>query len=119
MFSDINVVQTDVLFISGKRTSIIQEAYIAGAPDLAVEVLSPSNKDRDLKAKRALYSRFGVREYWIVDPRARTIEQLVYKDRGLVTVAVVPENGTLAATVLPGFRLDLDGIFEFDPSGGG
>jgi Uma2 family endonuclease len=47
---------------------------VQGAPDLIVEVLSPSNRGHDLLTKRALYARAGVREYWIADPEARTLE---------------------------------------------
>jgi Uma2 family endonuclease len=49
---------------------------VEGPPDLVIEVHSPSNRGHDLLTKRSLYARAGVREYWIVDPDARTIELL-------------------------------------------
>ena len=49
---------------------------IEGPPDLAIEVISPSNKRHDLVRKRSLYARAGIREYWLVDPQARTLDIL-------------------------------------------
>ena len=70
------VVQPDVLFISTPRLSIVGEEAIEGAPDLVVEVLSPSTFYKDLRKKMTAYSQFGVQEYWIVDPETQSIETL-------------------------------------------
>lgn len=58
----------------------IQEDGVHGAPDLVVEVLSPSTAKRDRVDKKAVYERCGVREYWLVDPKNRTIEQYFLRD---------------------------------------
>ena len=58
----------------------IQEDGVHGAPDLVVEVLSPSTAKRDRVDKKAVYERCGVREYWLVDPKNRTIEQYLLRD---------------------------------------
>jgi Uma2 family endonuclease len=63
-----NVVQPDLIFISKQREAIILDDAIHGSPDIVVEVLSPSTQDRDRLEKKGLYERFGVAEYWIVDP---------------------------------------------------
>ena len=61
-------VQPDILFVSKERRGIITEKQVLGAPDLVVEILSPSTAHRDSGIKLDLYARRGVREYWIVDP---------------------------------------------------
>ncbi len=68
------VVQPDVLFIRQDRLGIVGEEAIEKAPDLVVEILSPSTFYKDLRRKMAAYSQFGVQEYWIVDPEKQTIE---------------------------------------------
>lgn len=71
---DREVVQPDLIFISHERKPIVAEEEIRGAPDLVVEVLSPGTERRDRGYKKALYARYGVREYWIADPKAEIIE---------------------------------------------
>ena len=66
-------VQPDLLFVSSERRAIIGERQVLGAPDLVVEILSPSTAHRDRGIKLDLYARHGVRQYWIVDP----VEDLV------------------------------------------
>jgi Uma2 family endonuclease len=63
-----NAVQPDITVILKTNPNQIQDGKYAGVPDLLVEVLSPGNKDHDLITKKDLYERFGVKEYWIVDP---------------------------------------------------
>ena len=75
-FPGANPVQPDILVILPGGPARIVPRGIEGAPELLVEVLSPSNRGHDLLTKRALYARAGVREYWLVDPEARTIEIL-------------------------------------------
>jgi Uma2 family endonuclease len=69
-----SVVQPDLLFISKERLGIITEANIQGSPDLVVEVLSPSTAAIDRGGKMALYARYGVPHYWILDARHLTLE---------------------------------------------
>ena len=67
VFSDTEVAQPDLIFVSNERAHIITEQNIRGAPDLVIEILSPSTASRDRNFKRALYERHGVKEYWMVD----------------------------------------------------
>jgi len=69
-----DIVQPDLLFISRDRSHIIGERYIEGPPDLIVEILSPSTVELDRKHKKELYQRYGVKEYWIVDPNRKEVE---------------------------------------------
>jgi Uma2 family endonuclease len=75
-FQGADPVQPDILVILPGWTGIPAHRGLEGAPDLVIEVLSPSNRGHDLLTKRALYARAGVREYWIVDPVGRTLEIL-------------------------------------------
>ena len=67
-------VQPDIIFVSRARREIIAEAGIVGAPDLVVEIPSPSTAGRDRTIKLELYERQGVREYWIVDPDENAVD---------------------------------------------
>ena len=111
VLSDMDVVQPDILFISNERAHIITEDNIRGAPNLVIEVLSPSTAARDRTLKRALYAKHGVQEYWQVDTDARTIAVLTLADNGFELAAVYGEGQTLASPLLPGFALDLDLVF--------
>ena len=70
-----NVVEPDLVFVAAARGAIVLESHIAGAPDLAVEILSPSSVRIDRVLKFALYARHRVPWLWIVDPEAGTIEE--------------------------------------------
>jgi Uma2 family endonuclease len=67
-------VQPDILFVSNERLDIVGEDWLRGAPDLVIEILSPGTAARDRNIKLKLYQRHGVAEYWIVDPRNKTVE---------------------------------------------
>ena len=75
-----NAIQPDVFFLSNANKHFIKEDGIYGAPDLIVEVLSPSNKNTDLIKKKAVYEQFGVREYFIVDPADKSVLGYYMKD---------------------------------------
>ena len=71
VLADTNVVEPDITFVSASRMDIVESDNIRGAPDLVVEIISPSNSERDVVRKRDIYARHGVGEYWIADPDAR------------------------------------------------
>jgi len=109
-FSDVDVVQPDLLFVSDKRRSILTSQYCNGAPDIVVQILS-SDEKRDRDIKRNIYSRFGVPEYWIVDPKTRTIDVLRDPERGYQLVRRYEAGESLQSPTLPGFSAPLDKIF--------
>ena len=110
ILSNFDVVQPDLIFVSNERSHIIQD-YIRGAPDLLVEILSPSTERRDRIVKRELYARHGVPEYWLIDPYAKTIIVLILGADGYDTRAVYGASDTLASPTLPGFSPDVSLIF--------
>jgi Uma2 family endonuclease len=94
---DSNIVLPDITFVNKDNHSIIQD-HIHGTPDLLVEVLSPSNPNHDLVKKKDLYERFGVKEYWIVDPETKLA--LVFElSRGLY-VQASESIGSLKSSLL-------------------
>ncbi len=105
------VVQPDILFVSKERQPIIHEDGIHGAPDLVVEVVSSSTEEKDRVFKRRLYAKYGVQEYWIVDPDARTIEVLALGQRGYERAGLYHKGETLESPLLPGLHIALNEIF--------
>ena len=75
-FEGADPVQPDIVVLLPDSAAIGAGRGVEGAPDLMIEILSPSNRGHDLLTKRALYARAGVREYWILDPASRTVEIL-------------------------------------------
>ena len=73
-------VQPDIVFVSNQRRGILADPWIQGAPDLVIEILSPSTARRDRGVKRKLYGRQGVLQYWIVDPAAAVVEVWTFGD---------------------------------------
>ena len=107
----INIIQPDIIFVSKERERIITRANIQGAPDLLVEILSPSTGRRDRTTKRDLYARHGVGEYWVADPDAQTITVMLLKDGEYQTVGEYGIDDTLASPTLEGFSVRLDRVF--------
>ena len=104
------VVQPDILFVSNERRGIIMEANVSGAPDLVVEILSPGTAERDRELKLNLYARYGVREYWIVDPEDETVEVMEFGSEGPLDVRRY-DAGSVESRLLPGLSVTLDDIF--------
>ena len=111
ILSDTDVVQPDLLFVSHERAHIISHDAIHGAPDLVVEILSPSTAQRDLTFKRRLYAKHGVKEYWQVNIDDRRITVLSLGDNDYEVAAIYGSGETLTSPVLPGFALAIDEIF--------
>ncbi len=112
VLSDTDVVEPDLLFVSNERAHVVTAANVQGAPDLVVEILSPSSVERDRKFKRALYARHGVREYWIVDTEARTVAVLLLRNGEFETAGTYGEGETLTSPTLPGFALEVADLFR-------
>ena len=112
VLSDSNVAQPDLLFISHRRASIVTRPNIQGAPDLAVEILSPSTAGRDRGQKLDIYARYGVGEYWIVDPEAETVEIHVLRGDTLDLQAAYRRGQPLESPILPGLTIELTQIFD-------
>ncbi len=112
ILSNINVVQPDILFVSKARSHILVDEGVRGAPDLVVEILSPSTAHLDKVRKRELYARFRVPEYWQADVDDLSVEVLTLAGDDYETAGVYGLGETLVSPLLPGFRLDVDDIFS-------
>ena len=119
IFADDDDVAPDLVWVSRERLASVlaPDGKLHAAPDLAVEVLSPgsNNERRDREVKLKLYSRRGVREYWIVDWQRRQIEVFRRVDTALQLVTTLLESDTLASPLLPGFTLPLADLFAQIP----
>lgn len=83
-FDDENILQPDILFISNENQDIIQEDGIHGAPDMIIEVLSPTTAKFDLNEKKSVYERSGVKEYWIIDPETEIAQGYSLQNKAFV-----------------------------------
>lgn len=110
VLSEETVVQPDILFVSNGNRGIITENNVSGAPDLVIEVLSPGTAERDKGLKLRLYARAGVREYWLVDPGASSIQVMQLGPEGYNTVRT-HTAGAASSPLLPGLRVVLGEVF--------
>jgi Uma2 family endonuclease len=112
VFSDFDVVEPDIVYVSRERASVLTEKNIQGAPDLVVEVLSETTEKRDLTLKLRLYARNGVKEYWAINPSP--ISGKIYRRQGdeLELVATLQADDPLTSPLLPGFSLPLRKLIE-------
>lgn len=110
-FSETDTPQPDIIFIATDRLDIIGEQMIEGAPDLIMEILSPSTAYYDLKDKKRLYEASGVKEYWIVDPKAGEIEVYELVEGRYVLFGRQERQGTITSKLLQAFSVDLADIF--------
>jgi Uma2 family endonuclease len=99
------VVQPDLVVLHRRHAAMIGPTKITGVPDLLIEVLSPTNRSHDTERKRDRYERAGVREFWLVDPDARRIEQLLLQRRRYRLAALAEHE--LRLRMLRGVTIDL------------
>ena len=112
----------DLLWVSDERLAVVtinpktgkRDGKLHAAPDLAVEVVSPGreNEERDREVKLSLYSRRGVREYWIVYRALANVEVYRRREAALELVATLTVGDTLTSPLLPGFALSVEQIFR-------
>jgi Uma2 family endonuclease len=89
-----------------------EDGLVRGAPDLVVEVVSPSSRRYDRVVKLGYYAQLKVPEYWIVDPSTSTLERLVYSKRGYVIAATKEGRAVFAPPSLPGLKIRLPELWS-------
>jgi Uma2 family endonuclease len=106
--SDDTVVQPDITIICDEEKR--GEEGCHGAPDLVVEILSPSNTAAEMQRKLKLYQTAGVREYWVVDPETKSLTVYLFQENAILT-HTYGSAGTAPVSILPGFEITLDDVF--------
>ena len=104
------IVQPDLFVVLSDRHFFLTVSKVEGAPSLAVEIVSPSTSAYDRVTKRELYARYGVPEYWLVDPEAETITVFSDPQEGRYHAELVTSDVTVSATI-PGLSVDLKALF--------
>jgi Uma2 family endonuclease len=103
------------VFLPGRERPKGHEKLISLAPDIAIEVITPTPRDerRDRIEKAAEYARFGVRWYWLVNPAVRTVELFELDAKGRYAMAGGAGTGRLKVPGCKGLTLDLDALWRY------
>lgn len=97
---ELNVPQPDAIYLAPDSRCVVEEKRLVGVPDLLVEVISPSTTKRDRSDKFLLYERFGVREYWIIDPRDQLVEVWQWKEGRFALLGAFTPKETFESSVI-------------------
>jgi Uma2 family endonuclease len=115
ILSEFSGVIPDIVFFSHEQgAQIISGERLTGPPDLVIEILCPGSENirRDRVAKRQLYGKHGVGEYWLVDPEKRDVEVYRLQSGNLNLVATLVDDNELFSPALPGFKCRVTDIFK-------
>jgi Uma2 family endonuclease len=110
--SEHDVVQPDVFFISSERHSRLVDEGVHGAPDLVVEIISPSSGQLEKRRKRPLYARSGVREEWLIDPHLEQIHRYDFATDAVKPVRIVDTDESFETPVFPGLVIHGAEVFR-------
>jgi len=113
LLSESNVVQPDIFFVSKENSKIVTEKNISGAPDMVIEIISPSTAYYDLLEKKELYAVHGIKEYWIVEPKKQWIEVYNNQNGKFEVDQRVEQTGIIRSTILKDFALNLAKVFTY------
>ena len=114
VLSENNVFQPDIMFVSNENSKIITEKNITGAPDLIIEILSPATGYYDLTEKKEIYAEFGVKEYWIVDPKKQWVELYSNESKQFKSIQRLEKSGILKSHTLSRFEIRMGKIFQLN-----
>ncbi len=113
IFTPNDVLQPDILYLSNDRLHLIGNKKIEGAPDLVVEVLSPSNHSKEMGYKKFIYELTNVREYWVVNLEKKILTQYENVEGEFFLRRVFHQTDTLTSIVIAGFETEMNALFDF------
>ena len=113
---DANGRAPDIIVVLNQHRSRVGDKFVDGPADIVVEIVSPGTEAVDRGDKFYEYERGGVPEYWIIDPVRQLAEFYVRDSHGFFRSANVPPEGDFDSTVLPGFRLRVEDLWDLDDS---
>ena len=114
VFSNFDVVEPDLLYMSNERAAtVLTDKHVAGVPELVIEIASPATRKRDETLKRRLYERCGVEEYWVVDPIVDTVRVFRRSASGFTRPSELAAEGgdVLTTALLPGLAIPVARLF--------
>lgn len=107
-----NFVEPDIVAVSNARRSILREKNIQGAPDLVIEIISPSTARTDRIRKAKLYAKHQIPHYWIVDYADKTLEAFEWSKGGYVLAAALEEDQVFEPSLFPDFKIPLQTLWH-------
>ncbi|MFN3421277.1 MAG: Uma2 family endonuclease [Armatimonadota bacterium] len=100
----------DIVFVATEHLDRIREGRVYGAPDLVVEILSPTTAHRDVGIKKRIYHAYGVQWYWVVDMERKTVEEYRWMEEGYLLTQVVLPNEVFQPKAFPDLTIDLQAL---------
>ena len=111
-FDEENIFQPDLFYIKVDRKEELIKEFVYGAPDLIIEILSPSTAYYDLRLKKDVYERYGVREYIIIDPIQQNAETYILESGHFLLRQKASKSDILKSFLLADFKIDLASLFK-------
>lgn len=112
LLSPQTIVQPGVVFVSRAQMEIVTSLNIQDAPDLCIEIVSPSSRIIDHNAKKGLYVEHGVREYWVIDPDRASVTRYTLEDGEYRDTIEILHDGEIRSTAISGFVAAASVIFD-------
>ena len=109
-FSDIDIVEPDLIVIAEKNRDIIKKRFIKGSPDIVIEILSNSTKKNDLILKKDLYEKYKVKEYWVIDCDLEIVQKYILEGNYFVDGGIFKDF--IETPIFPDLKINLKEIFE-------
>lgn len=110
--SDVDVFQPDVFFLSNQNLHLQKADGVHGAPDLVVEIVSPSNGALEKKRKRSIYAQHGVKEEWLIEPTLEQIHRYDFTVDTAKPVRIIDSDESFETALLPGLVISAVEVFR-------